>query len=285
MKARRIIVNADDLGLAPSVNTAIFDVFRAGNLNSATLLVEMPGTDDAVRRLADHTGLAVGLHFNITEGRALSGTSSLTDASGTFLPRGVLFRAAVRGRIDPRHVRTEFEAQLQRMQDLGLRPDHADSHQHVMMFPAIFRAIRPVVEERALPVRLVRPPWSTVTRDLARPKRAAKQLLNLRFAHRNMQGLQVASNDRLVSIHDLADPGPYGPATYDRLLKGTRKDEVVELMVHPYLLGEDVLDQYKLDRAQKMPFLQRCVAEYEALRGERLFDACRMITFAELEKP
>ena len=64
--ARRLIINADDLGLSPSVNTAIFDVFRAGNLTSATLMVDMPGAQDAVERLKDHPGLAVGLHFEGT---------------------------------------------------------------------------------------------------------------------------------------------------------------------------------------------------------------------------
>ena len=47
---RRIIINADDFGLSRSVNQAIIDVYKKGNLTSTTLLVNMPGTEDAIQQ-------------------------------------------------------------------------------------------------------------------------------------------------------------------------------------------------------------------------------------------
>ena len=279
--ARRIIVNADDLGLCASVNTAIFEVFRAGNLNSATLMVNMPGAKDAVDRLQQHPGLAVGLHFCITEGEALTGPSLLTDADGRFLDRATIAKRTLRGN-GATDLRKEFEAQLEGARQMGVNPSHCDSHQHVMMLPAVFDAVLPVLHRDRLPVRLVDPPRGSVTTALNRPRKAMKQWLNQRFAARNRTRSHVPMNDSLVSVHDLDSVGPYDGATYARLLERAPVSDVVEVMVHPYLLGADVTGLYGDRLAAKMPFLQRCEAEYHALRGSPVFSEASMINYAQL---
>jgi len=282
MEARSIIVNADDLGLCISVNTAIFDVFRAGNLNSATLMVHMQGTRDAVDRLHDHTGLAVGLHFCITEGAALSGASSLTDAKGMFFDRGTLTSRTLRKQVNAADVRREFEAQLKKAEELGVRITHSDSHQHSMMLPVIMDAIAPVALERGLPVRLVDPPARTIFRAWRRPKKLLKQLLNRRLSERHRQVHSFRSNDALVSIHDLDNVGPYDANAYRSLLEDAKEKTVTEVMVHPYILGDDLRALYASNWAEKHPFIQRCTAEYDALCGTRVFDGYRMTTYAQL---
>ncbi len=282
MRTKRIIVNADDLGLSRSVNTAIFDVFKAGNLNSATLMATMPGTDDAIERLADHAGLAVGLHFCLSEGRALTGVSSLTDGAGRFMPRGSLLKAALLGRVEPVDLRQEFEAQWELLHGKGVLLDHVDSHQHVLMFPPIFSALAPVLHERGVPVRMVSPPWRTVTNDLFRPARALKQLLNSAFAALDRGTYSGPVNGRLVSIHDLATAGPYTPHTYHSLIARDPSDAILEVMVHPYILGPDVLAMYEQEAGSKRPFLERCAAEYAALSGAPIFEAYRMVHFGDI---
>lgn len=279
MLERRLIVNADDLGLSPSVNTAILEVHRAGNLSSATLMVNMPGTIDAVERTRGLAGLGIGLHFCITEGMALTGASRLTDTQGRFLDRPTLVRAAVRGRVRADDLRRELEAQLARAADLGVRLTHMDSHQHVHMVPAIFRAIAPVIERHGLPVRMVDPPSGAVLRAWRRPAKALKQWLNGRFAAQDRALFNGRTNDALVSIHDLDHPGPYTPATYMGLLAAIPEDRVVEVMVHPYILGSDVTGLYAQDLERKRPFLERCVAEHAALTVGPVFGGCRLIDF------
>lgn len=279
MQRRTLIVNADDLGLSPSVNTAIFDVFRAGNLSSATLLVDMPGTADAVQRAKDHPGLGIGLHFCLTEGRALTGLSALTGADGTFLDRTTLVKRAFQGRVSAAEVRRELEAQLDRMAGLGLRPTHVDSHQHVHMVPRIFQAMLPVLREAGLPVRMVDPPGNAVRLALGRPRKALKQWVNQRFAAVDRARFSGRTNDVLVSIHDLDEAGPYDAATYAGLLAGTRADQRVEVMVHPYILGDDVLALYADQLERKRPFLQRCQAEHAALSQGPVFGEARLVDF------
>lgn len=278
--ARRIIINADDLGLSPSVNTAIFDVFRAGNLTSATLMVNMPGTEDAVRRLKDHPGLSVGLHFCLTEGNALTGTSGLTEASGAFRPRPELARRSLRGAVQAAEVQRELEAQLAAMDRLGVKPTHVDSHQHVHMLPAVLSGMLPVLRERGLAMRVVRPPSSAVGAAWRRPKKVMKQLLNAYLADRACRRSGLRTNDLLVSIHDLDHTGPYQASTYLELLAGTPQDALVEVMVHPYVLGPDVLQLYASEAESKGPFLRRCAAEHAALTQGPVFSGMRSVDFS-----
>ena len=280
--AQRIIVNADDLGLAPSVNDAIFEVFRAGNLNSATLMVDMPGTGDAVDRSKDHPGLAVGLHFTLTEGRALTGPSSLTDGAGAFGSRKDLAMRSMRGQVKSIDILREFEAQLDRAEAMGITLTHSDSHQHVMMLPAVFDAVAPVIADRELGVRLVQPPLRMVRDAWTRPMKLLKQALNLRNARRHRSRHTLRTNDALVSIHDLASTGPYTATTYQALLATTNEREVVEVMVHPYIVDDTLRAMYASDLATKAPFFQRCIAEYETLRGAPVFSDRSLINFAQL---
>ncbi len=276
---RRIIVNADDLGLSTSVNTAIFNVFKAGNLNSATLMVAMPGTADAVSRLKDHSGLAVGLHFCITEGSPLIGPCTLCGEDGQFMDRSRLIRALYKGQVRTEDVAFEFRRQLERIIAFGITPTHVDSHQHVHMAPAVFKSMRPILEEYDLPLRVVDPPTIGVKNAMRWPQKALKQFLNKWFARSIRRNFSGPVNDALVSIHDLPFAGPYDARTYRELLASTPVGSTVEVMVHPYLLGDDVLSMYGDGIDRKMPFLKRCEAEYQALSGEPVFNAHEMIDY------
>ncbi len=280
--SRRLIINADDLGLARSVNDAIFKVHEAGNLSSATLMVAMPGTHDAVARASQYPRLALGLHFCITEGKAITGRSSLTDGDSKYLSRGRLFRKAISGHLSRKDVRREFEAQLDRMAELGSPPGHVDSHQHVHMIPAIFDAIMPVLAERNLPVRCVAPPGRTIFRSIVDPPKAMKQWMNIRFAKRLRKKFDGRTNDLLVSIHDLVGTGPYEVSTYRRLLQDAPEGAVLELMVHPYRSSEELLSMYSNVIESKRPFLDKCVAEYEILAGAPIFSDMELITFRDI---
>ena len=85
-----------------------------------------------------------------------------------------------------------------------------------------------------------------------------------------------------MSIHDLDSTGPYDATTYRELLDPVRAGQVVELMVHPYILGDDVLALYQDTLEAKRPFLRRCVEEHKALAGAPLFKDHELIDFTRL---
>jgi len=90
---RHLIINADDLGLSAAVNEGIFAAHREGVVTSASLMVQRDDAPGAVRRLAEHPGLSVGLHLEREE---------------------------------------DCRRQLECFRDLvGREPTHLDSHKHV----------------------------------------------------------------------------------------------------------------------------------------------------------
>lgn len=278
----KLIINADDFGLCESVNQAIIEVFETGNLTSTTLMVNMPGTEDAVARAKDHPGLGVGLHFCLTEGTPLTKANSLTGPDGAFISRSELVKRILKKQVDPKEIRQEFEAQLEKGEALGISFTHADSHQHIMMLPAVFRAVQPVLEKRELAVRVVRPPKDVLETAFRKPVKAAKQVLNVSLSHQVRKRFRGAQNDYLVSIHDLESIEHGGAETYLGLLQPFQNSEVVELMVHPYIVSEELRSLYPNSLAQKQPFFDKCEWEYRMLSEAPLFQEFELVRFSDI---
>src|ERR1700729_751859 len=65
---KRLIINADDFGLAPGVNRAIVELQEAGALSSATLMATAPYFSPAVYMAFAQPQLAVGCHVVLVDG-------------------------------------------------------------------------------------------------------------------------------------------------------------------------------------------------------------------------
>ncbi len=280
----RVIINADDFGLCNSVNKAIIDVFTAGNLSSTTIMVNMPGTTDAMALAKQHPELGIGLHFCLTEGRSLADHDTLTDENGSFYSRSELINKMVKGKIDHREIRTELESQLDVLDSSGTPYFHVDSHQHVMMWPELFLAIEPILKERNLHARVVRPSAPPLSLALSKPSKFIKSRMNIRFANKIKARTNIKTNDYLVSIHDLKDPNNINSNTYLELLASIPEDRIAEVMVHPYILGEELRDMYSNTIGSKEPFLRKCENEYSVLSGSPIFTGYDLITYQALDQ-
>jgi len=133
----QLIVNADDLGSGTARDQGIFAAYRRGIVTSASLMANGPSFATAARE-ALACGLPVGVHLNLAEGRALtSAITGLTDAQGNF-PGKAALRRVLRSDAGDRHgMRRELLAQIERVRAAGLAPDHLDTHQHCLLFPAL----------------------------------------------------------------------------------------------------------------------------------------------------
>jgi predicted glycoside hydrolase/deacetylase ChbG (UPF0249 family) len=162
----RLIVNADDFGLTSGVNRAILELHQAGVLTSATLMARAAATDEAIEISKVTPGLGVGCHVVLVDGEPiLSATHDLPDISSAvqqrFMPTlgGFLLTIYQRGapsKIDYQ-IEGEARAQIQSLQDRGVRLTHVDTHKHTHMFP---RVLRPVLRAaRACGIRAVRNPF------------------------------------------------------------------------------------------------------------------------------
>src|SRR5262249_9074297 len=131
---KRVVVTADDFGLAREVNEAVEAAHAGGILTAASLMVAASAAADAVARGRRLPWLRVGLHLVLVEGRPVlppAQVPDLVDASGHFrtdlarLGCDIFLRPSVR-----RQLAAEIEAQFAAYRATGLALDHADAHQH-----------------------------------------------------------------------------------------------------------------------------------------------------------
>ena len=138
----RLIVNADDFGLSPSVNEAVIRAHREGILTSASLMVNEPGLDQAVKLARENPRLGVGLHLTLLLGHSTlppEKIPGLVGARGEFSNRPVgagldyFFKRSLRPQL-----RAEIHAQFERFHATGLALDHVNGHLHLHLHPVIF---------------------------------------------------------------------------------------------------------------------------------------------------
>jgi chitin disaccharide deacetylase len=128
---RHLIVNADDFGACSGVNRGIADAHRQGIVTSASLMVAMPGSEEAADLAGECPALSVGLHVSfVDEQRQPVADESDLDAC----------RA--------------LDAQLARFTELlGRLPTHLDSHHHVHTRPGLLPRFREVAQRCGIPLR------------------------------------------------------------------------------------------------------------------------------------
>jgi predicted glycoside hydrolase/deacetylase ChbG (UPF0249 family) len=126
-----LIINAEDFGYGHGVNRGTIELVDRGVVTSAGLMVNTPGTAEAVRLAAERPALALGLHVNFTN-----------EAE-----RLVEFD-------DPEICRRELHRQFEHFRDLtGRPPTHIDSHQHLHRRPACRPSFLALAEEHGVPLR------------------------------------------------------------------------------------------------------------------------------------
>lgn len=149
---RLLVVVADDAGMDRERNRGILRACREGAVRAVSVIANGPAVEDLADRFAGFTGAPwpdVGLHLNLTEGRALSGPiDGLTDASGDFLDdKRAVWRAGLAEVIDAAAVERETRAQLGRLCALGLQPTFANGHQHVHLLPGVREGLAAALDD------------------------------------------------------------------------------------------------------------------------------------------
>lgn len=110
----------------------------------------------------EQPGLKTGCHVVLIDGEPLTpDVATLTAGSRKFRSSLKGFAAAaVRKQISPDEIRREVEAQISKIQAMGLNVTHVDSHKHTHIFPHV---LRPLLQAaKACGVRAIRnafEPW------------------------------------------------------------------------------------------------------------------------------
>lgn len=153
---KKLIVNADDLGLAPGVNQGIVHALTAGIVSDTTLMVNTDHTAAAVVLLRESGITAAGLHLNLTYGAPLltaTRVPSLVDANGHFRRPAEASAAA----LVPAEAARELAAQVEKFLATGLELTHLDSHHHIHAQPALIDIVIDLARRLAVPLRQTGP--------------------------------------------------------------------------------------------------------------------------------
>lgn len=160
--AKLLIVHADDLGMAHSVNAATIKALETGLVNSGSIMVPCPWLVEIAAFARANPTADLGLHLTLTSEwtsfrwgpvSSRDKVSSLVNKDGYF----PLLETEAAAQADPKEVEMEITAQIERARALGIQPTHLDSHMGTLyQSKALFEVFLRVARSQKLPVRVAK---------------------------------------------------------------------------------------------------------------------------------
>ena len=219
--AKLLILHADDLAVAHSVDTASFDSLDSGAVSSASIMIPCPWLTEVADYAKRHPGADLGLHLTLTSewktyrwGSVAPNdkVSSLLESDGTFYST----TEEVAANAYPTDAEREIRAQVERAIAAGIHPTHLDSHMGSLFSkPELIAAYIKVAHNFQLPFLALK------------PADARAPFLSL-----------LSSTDIILDAIVIAGPGMRPDQTRDFYLNAIKnlKPGLTEMIVH---LGHD----------------------------------------------
>lgn len=259
----RLIVNADDFGLSHSVNEAVVRAHREGILTSASLMVNEPGFDEAVKLAKENPRLGVGLHLTLLMGHSVLSPGKipgLVNARGEFPNNptasgmAYFFKRSLHAQL-----RAEIHAQFEKFRSTGLTLDHVNGHLHLHLHPVIFSLLMEDCE--MLGIKRLR-----LTRDcLSRSRRMASGQWYYRLSHAAIYEWLSSRAREPLRRRGIA----HAQITFG-LLQNARVDEAYVLKLLPELPEGD-------SELYSHPSLDNFRHEFDALVSPRVKDLVKQL--------
>lgn len=165
--SKLLIVHADDLAVAHSVDSASLDALDKAAVTSASIMMPCPWITEIAEYAKSHPEADLGLHLTLTSEwktyrwgpvAASDKVPSLLDPAGTLWSDTPLVAQHVK--VDD--AEREIRAQVERAIALGIHPTHLDTHMgSVLATPEIFAAYVKIAHEYHLPFLALRIPGVT----------------------------------------------------------------------------------------------------------------------------
>lgn len=245
----KLIINADDFGLTSLVTYGIFDCMKNGIVTSTTQMMNTRATLQASEIVRDNLNLKVGLHLNISLGKPLTNCSSLVEDGHFIKPKNL----KTDDLYDEQEIYCEIKAQYDKFLELNKRkPTHLDSHLYVhQVFEKVKRQVIRLSEEENIPVR----------------EQENKFYQEIYFERR----FRVLEDETFNEVK----------AKFIRLINENKDKEIVEIMVHPGYIDDDILNSSSYSNPRLIEaavLLDKDVREYIINNGIEL------ISYLDVEK-
>jgi predicted glycoside hydrolase/deacetylase ChbG (UPF0249 family) len=213
--SRLLVIHADDLGMAHTVNRATFEALRRGWVTSASILVPCPWFPEVARFARAHPEADLGIHLALNSEwttfrwgpvSPVDQVKSLLDPDGYF----PLLETTVAERALPQEAERELRAQIERARAAGIHFTHFDSHMGALYgTAALLDVYRRLANEHRVPLR-----WARTQQVPAGGSIPPQEILV----------------DRVVAVNPGVDPNGWRDA-YERLLAPLPAG-VYEMVVH-----------------------------------------------------
>jgi len=220
-----IVANADDLGLNVSVNQAILQCFKYSYINSASLLTNTPGFEEAVQLIHQNPCMInIGIHVNLAEG------CPLTKVNPNFLTADGNWDLQKTGKLlnilsarDKQGILQEIHAQVDRAVSHNVPVSHIDSHHHLHTIPALNNLFLQVAQHYNLRLRLAQ-----TYREGSYPKFWYRKFINRKLISRRLKYSDYFETVEYFLSNKHAYPN----------------SKITEIMLHPDLDAEGKLTDH-----------------------------------------
>ena len=158
---RIVSLHVDDVGMCHGANLAYLDLYKAGAVDTGSVMVPCPWFPEIAEAARRDRSLDLGVHLTLTSEwdgyrwRAISTTSpasGLLDDDG-YLPRNCL---KLRARLVPEAAEAEMRAQIERALASGIDMTHLDTHMGAALVPELFAILLRLGRDYRVPVLLPR---------------------------------------------------------------------------------------------------------------------------------
>lgn len=155
--AKLLIIHADDLGVAHSVNAASVAAFEKDMVNSASIMVPCPWFPEIAKYSKANPTVDLGLHLTVTaewETYKWGPVTPIVEVPTLVNEQGFLYDNCgdVVRKVSAEAIEKELRAQVDRALAFGVNVSHLDSHMGCLFNPKYFETYLKVGREYGLPV-------------------------------------------------------------------------------------------------------------------------------------
>ena len=162
--SKLLIVHADDLAVAHSVDIASFHALNKNAVTSASIMVPCAWLTEVASYAKEHPDADLGLHLTLTSEwktyrwgptESKDKVASLLDSAGYLWPES----PTAASHIKPEEAEREIRAQIEHAIAAGIHPTHLDSHMGTLFnTPELFAVFAKVAHDYHLPFLALRLP-------------------------------------------------------------------------------------------------------------------------------
>jgi predicted glycoside hydrolase/deacetylase ChbG (UPF0249 family) len=248
---KSVILCADDFAQNESISQGILSLIAQRRLSATSCMTNSPHWPEHSALLKSFSDqAAIGLHFNLTEGKPLGKMSRLAPL-GHFPSLSILLKQSLLRKLDLAEIENELHHQLSQFEKyMGRLPDFIDGHQHIHQFPIIRDIVLKVYNERlkknnSLIRSVSEKNFASLFRNTGKIKRSVIYLMGSSRFKNQLAHHDIRHNTSFSGVYDFEQSKNYSQL-FPQFLEAIEPKGWI--MCHPGLMSHDTMDSIAKSR-------------------------------------